>query len=213
MLIFDFRCFRRRKTNGILTAFTGEKTTADFTLVRVKKAAVNTNQGKASLHAVSVCRRSGRRRCCGRVFRWRQRRGSRRGWVSRPERTKFSIGAGDVSPTRNRLVAMSKTHFAALLPHLPSLRIHNRNFIAFPMSVCFHSDAPLGQSGAEQTILRHGFCRATSFQKEVSVLLKSDVNCFVKSSFRKELSNVVRLRIDKLRNKTADEQSSPQNIL
>ena len=115
-------------------------------MVRVEKAAVNTNQGKASLHAVSVCRRSGRRRCCGRVFRWRQRRGSRRGWVSRPERTKFSIGAGDVSPTRNRMVAMSKTHFAAFAAftvpaNLTGILSH------FPMSVCFHSDAPLGQSG------------------------------------------------------------------
>ena len=48
----------------------------------------------ASLHAVSVCRRSGRRRCRGRVFRWRQRRGCRRGWVSRPERTKFQSERG-----------------------------------------------------------------------------------------------------------------------
>ena len=38
----------------------------------------------------------------------------RRGWVSRPERTKLSIGAGDVSPTRTLAVQIAKHIYAAV---------------------------------------------------------------------------------------------------
>ena len=162
-----------------------------------------TQDKKASLHTVRLPTvRSAR------VLRLFSGGGSgevyRRGWVSRPERTKYQSERGTCPLLAPFAVQIAKTHFAALCRIYRPCEFLTGIFIATLCRV-FSPAAHSVRVGAEQTILRHGFCRATSFQKEVSVLLKGDANCFVKSSFRKELSNEVRLRIDKLRKISAEE--------
>ena len=60
------------------------------------------------------CRRSGRRGCCGCFSGGGSGGVYRRGWVSRPERTKYQSERGTCPLLAPFAVQIAKTHFAAL---------------------------------------------------------------------------------------------------
>ena len=65
-------------------------------------------------------------------IRWRQRRGYRRGWVSRPERTKYQSERG-TCPLLATVWLQWQNTICGFRPHLPSLR-NSTGILATPLS-------------------------------------------------------------------------------
>jgi hypothetical protein len=86
-----------------------------------------------------------------------------------PSGRNFINRSGGRVPYSHLCGADSKTHYCGLCRIYRPCEILTGIFIATLCRV-FRPAAHSVRVGTEQTILRHGFCRATSFQKEVSVL-------------------------------------------
>ena len=115
----------------------GQKIPCFFALVRAEKKRQKT-QSKVWLRCTLCGLPTVRSAAAERLFvRWRQQRGYRRGWVSRPERTKHNQSERGTCPLLATVtVANGKTHFAANRRIYRPCEIHNRNFIANPFCRC-----------------------------------------------------------------------------